>query len=226
MQAQFLRMVKEEAVKRREHQHHAQKEAIESVIERPQVAAFHFVQHHEAVVLANHVIVGPDTHQDGQIFHPSGEHHRGSDGEKENQAAVQQAGIAGARFAVEIGAAGGGEDVRAVESHRPEPPQQRNGDVECRGEQQVDVAGKGAADDQGEIYTATDDPGRGTGRAGRRDHGGDSGHPAIIPWRGWPAATPSSFWLGGRRGAWPCNSTPWSCAGRRPSPPGHSWDNA
>ena len=110
---------------------------------RAQVAVLHLVQHHETVVLADHVIVGPHPHQQGEVFHRPGQHHRRSDREEEDQAAVKQPGIAARASRSKNVRRGGGENVGAVEAHRPEPPQQRDGHVENGVEQQINVAGAG-----------------------------------------------------------------------------------
>ena len=59
----FLGVVNEETMEGRKDHHHEEEEAVEGVIEREQVAVLHLVEHQKAVVLADHVIVGPDADQ-------------------------------------------------------------------------------------------------------------------------------------------------------------------
>ena len=137
-----------------------------------QVAVLHLVQHQKAVVLANHVVVGPDAHQQGEQSLLAGKHHERAEGKEKEQAAVQQVAVADARLGIEVGAAGGGENVSAVEAHAPEPPKQRDLDVQSSVEQQVDVTGENAADNEAEIHSSIHDPAWRRARWGC----GDSGH--------------------------------------------------
>ncbi len=66
------------------------KTPVQLVIERQQVAVLDLVQHQEAVVLADHVIVGPDAHQQRQQSLLPGQHHQRAQREEDQQAAVEQ----------------------------------------------------------------------------------------------------------------------------------------
>src|ERR1035441_6961805 len=85
----------------------------------------------------------------------------------------EQRPAAYARLGIEVSAVGSGENVGAIEPHAPEPPEQRNFDVQRGEEQQVGVTGQGAADDETQIHPAIHDP------AGRQARGGcgDGGQP-------------------------------------------------
>ena len=61
--AEFLGVVNEETMEGRKDHHHKEEEPVESVVAREQVAILHLVEHQEAVVLADYVIVGPDANQ-------------------------------------------------------------------------------------------------------------------------------------------------------------------
>ena len=162
LDADFLRVVNEETMERRKDQHHEQEQAVEPVIQRQQVAVLDLVEHQKPVVLPDHVIVGPDADQQREQPFLPGQHHQRAQRKENQQAAVQQVPVAGARLGVEIGAARRGEDVCTVEADAPEPPEQRNLDVQCGVEQQVNVTGEHTADHETEVYTAIDNP------AGRR----------------------------------------------------------
>ena len=89
MQPQFLGVVNEETVEWGKNGHYAEKPAVQEIVQPGQVAVLHLVQNHETVVLADHVVVGPDRHDHGQDRLAADQHQDGSQSEEERRAAEQ-----------------------------------------------------------------------------------------------------------------------------------------